>query len=98
MTELSSLLADLTCADDQRAEAAAQELPGYGEAAFTALQGLLHSGHADTRWWAVRALADLDARERLEEVDRLRSDPDESVRRAAEETASQFRAKPRGEQ
>ena len=58
MTDLSSLLADLTCADDERAEAAAQELPGHGEAAFTALQGLLHSEHADTRWWAVRALGE----------------------------------------
>ncbi len=58
MAGLAALLADLTCGDDQRAEAAASHLPEYGEAAFAALQELSRSGHADTRWWAVRALAE----------------------------------------
>jgi HEAT repeat protein len=57
MADLSALLADLVCGQDERAEAAALGLPGYGKTAFTALQGMLRSGHADTRWWAVRALA-----------------------------------------
>lgn len=58
MSDLPFLLAELTSGDDERAEAAAPGLSRYGEAAFVALQGLLHSEHADTRWWAVRALAE----------------------------------------
>jgi HEAT repeat protein len=58
MDNLSSLLADLSCGNDERAEAAALGLPEHGEAAFVALQELLRSGHIDTRWWAVRALAE----------------------------------------
>src|SRR5690348_2885262 len=58
VTGLSSLLADLVSGNDERAEAAALALPEYGETAFTALQGLLFSKQPDTRWWAVRALAE----------------------------------------
>jgi HEAT repeat protein len=57
MPVLASLLADLTCGDDECAEAAASLLPEWGEPAFVALRDLSHSKYEDTRWWAVRALA-----------------------------------------
>jgi len=57
MPGLASLLAELTCGDDESAEAAAGLLPEYGAAAFVALQDLRLSRRTDTRWWAVRALA-----------------------------------------
>ena len=57
MPGLVSLLADLTCGDDECAETAASLLPGFGPAAFAALCELAHTQAADTRWWAVRALA-----------------------------------------
>jgi len=57
MTELSDLLAALTSGDDERAEIAAIGLPVYGETAFTALQSLFRAENVDTRWWAIRAMA-----------------------------------------
>ncbi len=57
MPDLAVLLADLVCGDDARAESAALALPAYGETGLNGLQGLLHARQADTRWWAVRALA-----------------------------------------
>ncbi len=52
------LLPELTSGDDDRAEAAAVELAGFGSVAFPALRGLLASPEEDTRWWALRALAE----------------------------------------
>ena len=60
MPDLAALLAELTCGDDGRAEAAALALPAYGEQALAALRPLLRASQADTRWWAVRALAQFD--------------------------------------
>ena len=57
MTELESLCADLVSGDDTRAEAAAVRLPRLGLVANDALRSLLKAQEADTRWWAVRALA-----------------------------------------
>src|SRR5258706_1652972 len=55
MAELASLLAELTCGNDERVEEAVSRLPECGQVAFVALQELVRSRHADTRWWAVRA-------------------------------------------
>jgi HEAT repeat protein len=57
MSELESLLVDLTSGDDARAEAAAGHLPVLGDAAFRYLVPLLRAENSDVRWWAVRALA-----------------------------------------
>lgn len=62
---LNELLADLTCADDLRAEQAARQLPQQGQAALEALQKLLQSGPEDSRWWAARALAEFPAAEEI---------------------------------
>lgn len=63
---LADLLSDLTnFTDDARAEQAARRLPQYGEAALNALQTLLKSEAEDTRWWAVRALAEFPPRQEI---------------------------------
>ena len=57
---LDALFADLTSGIDQQAEAA---LPGIAQArsaAIPGLQGLLVSDNPDVRWWALRALAEVD--------------------------------------
>ncbi|NWG33564.1 MAG: HEAT repeat domain-containing protein [Chloroflexi bacterium] len=57
MTTLQELLNDLASGDETRAENAAAALSGLGESAFPSLLDLTRSPDADTRWWAVRALA-----------------------------------------
>ncbi len=65
MTELETLLSELTCGDDLRAEAAAESLARLGAPALAPLTSLLHSGSVDERWWAVRALAGFPASEEV---------------------------------
>ncbi|MEW6028699.1 MAG: HEAT repeat domain-containing protein [Chloroflexota bacterium] len=63
MPALDDLLAELTSGDESRAEAAVPALAKLGAQAVVALARLLDSPDADSRWWAVRALAshpDLD--------------------------------------
>jgi HEAT repeat protein len=56
----ASLLNQLTSGDDQRAEAAALALADLGAEILPSLQSLLHNPDPETRWWATRALAELD--------------------------------------
>jgi HEAT repeat protein len=81
--DLSSLIADLASGDDLRAENARLVLASLGTAALPAVVDLIHSPHADHRWWAVRCLADLPhvRADRLL-VDAL-DDPSTLVRQAA---------------
>jgi HEAT repeat protein len=60
MPSLEYLLAELTCGDEMRAEAASVQFIEYGEAAVEALTGLYERGDSDTRWWAIRALTAFD--------------------------------------
>jgi len=57
VSNLDSLLADLTSGDETRAEEAVPELVALGEQAFPALRAQLKSADADQRWWALRTLA-----------------------------------------
>jgi HEAT repeat protein len=54
------VIRDLTSGDDERAEAAARQVAAFAPQIFLDLQGLLSSPQADSRWWAVRALAEID--------------------------------------
>lgn len=55
--EMQNLLAELTSGDDTRAENSISALTQLGRAVIPALLDLTHAKEADTRWWAVRALA-----------------------------------------
>jgi HEAT repeat protein len=54
--DLRSLLAELICGDDERAERAAIQLADH-EDAVPALVSLAESESIDARWWAARTLA-----------------------------------------
>ena len=58
--DAASLLIQLTSGDDQRAEAAALALADLGEKILPTLRSLLLSPNPEVRWWATRALAELD--------------------------------------
>ncbi len=54
---MQNLLAELTSGDDTRAENSISALTQLGMAVIPAVLDLTHAEEADTRWWAVRALA-----------------------------------------
>jgi HEAT repeat protein len=76
------LLADLTSDDEARAEAAACELAAAGEAAFVALEPMLHSANTDHRWWAVRTLGQMQS-PRVDWLIQAVADASSDVRAAA---------------
>jgi HEAT repeat protein len=57
VSALQSLLNDLTSGDEGRAEDAVPLLIELGEDAIPALLDLTHSSNVDSRWWALRTLA-----------------------------------------
>ena len=54
---MKDLFAELTSGDDERAEHAIPAIVDAGAAAIPTLLELTRSENADSRWWAVRALA-----------------------------------------
>ncbi len=81
MQELSELLTQLSCGEDEQAEQALSHLPAWGPEAVDALQDRLARPEAEVRWWAVRALAEITADERVPGMlVRALADPDTSVR------------------
>jgi HEAT repeat protein len=62
---MEELIADLVGPDESAAEAAVSLLAQEGQAAKSALIGLLESPDPDRRWWAVRALAAMQDPETL---------------------------------
>ena len=58
MSQLQNLLDALKSGDEIRAERAAVELIKLGEDAIPALLDLTNSSDVDTRWWALRTLAE----------------------------------------
>ena len=57
MNELQNLLNDLTSGDEARAETSASSLIKFGADAIPALLDLTNSSNSDSRWWALRTLA-----------------------------------------
>jgi HEAT repeat protein len=57
INKMKDLLAELTSGDDERAEKSIPALTALGRAVIPALLDLTRAEEADTRWWAVRALA-----------------------------------------
>jgi len=57
VNELQNLLNDLTSGDEARAETSASSLIKFGADAIPALLDLTNSSNSDSRWWALRTLA-----------------------------------------
>ncbi len=57
MTTLEKLLTDLASGDEERAESAVAPLVELGQDAIPALLNLTRSPDTDSRWWALRTLA-----------------------------------------
>ena len=79
----ATLLNQLTSGDDQRAEAAALALADFGVKILPSLQGLLHSPDPEVRWWATRALAELDTPQVAPLLIKSLQDGDITVRQCA---------------
>ena len=78
-----ALISELSSGDDERAEAAAKALASLGAEALPALGELLAADDEDTRWWAVRALAGIQAEGAGALLVRSLGDPSTAVRQAA---------------
>jgi HEAT repeat protein len=74
------LLDELSCGDDERAEAALAHLAAWGPDAVKPLRERLSNHETDVRWWAVRALAEVQDPRVPELLTRALSDPDKAVR------------------
>lgn len=83
MNALQDLLSDLTSGDEARAESAVAALMELGESVIPSLLELTRSPDADTRWWAVRALAQSPHGRTEHLIPFLTEDPAPEVRQCA---------------
>ena len=83
MDDISSLVEKFSSGDDAQAEAAACAFAGRGPGALPALRELLENKNADIRWWATRALAEIDDPEVASLLKTMLHDPDPTVRYCA---------------
>lgn len=83
MAALDELLEDLTSGDEERAEGAVQPLTELGEQAIPSLLDLTRSPDVDSRWWAIRALAQSPLCQTEWLVPFLENDPAPEVRQCA---------------
>ncbi len=80
MKGLMEVLDDLSCGEDDRAEAALPHLAAWGPQVFEVLQHRLNSPDPDTRWWAVRGLAEVQDERVPHLLVKALADPDMGVR------------------
>ncbi len=83
VSELDSLIRELTSDDDERAARALEQLPQHGQAASEMLLELLNSERADDRWWAVAGLGSIGGEGALPSLLVALHDPDPDVRQCA---------------
>lgn len=83
MSDLDSLLSDLTSGDDDLAEKAALAIQGFGQNAVTKLSQLITDPDPDIRWWAVRALAEFHEGNTTELIIIALGDDDQYVKQCA---------------
>jgi HEAT repeat protein len=81
--DLAITVQELLSGDERRAESAATSLPAFGRSALQALLTLAASPQADSRWWAVRALAGFTEADAQACLIRCLEDMDPSVRQCA---------------
>lgn len=79
-TDKAALIAEFTSGSDTRAEAAALELAAEGAKSLPLLKELTAEANPDTRWWATRALAEIDDPEVPALLLQALIDPDPAVR------------------
>jgi HEAT repeat protein len=80
MEELSLLLTQLSCGEDEQAEQALSHLAAWGAEALTPLKDRLNHPEAEVRWWAVRALAEVQDERVPGLLVQALADPDQGVR------------------
>lgn len=83
MSALDELLEDLTSGDEERAEGAVRPLTELGEEAIPSLLDLTRAPDVDSRWWAIRALAQSPLCRTEWLVPFLENDPAPEVRQCA---------------
>jgi HEAT repeat protein len=81
--DLQSQLEDLLSGDEARAEKAVVALIELGQDAIPALMDLSHSSDVDSRWWAIRTLAQSPLAQTEWLIPFLLSDPAPEVRQCA---------------
>jgi HEAT repeat protein len=80
MESYTDILDELSCGDDERAEAALSHLAVWGPEVVEPLQERLSNPRAEVRWWAVRGLAEIEDERVPALLVSALSDPDKSVR------------------
>ena len=80
---LQALLQELTSGNDLSAESAAESISQYGQQAVDELAILLQSDQPDSRWWAVRALAEFSSQEAAALLTQALNDAEAEVQRCA---------------
>ena len=83
MNDLQYLLEDLLSGDESRAEAAVAALVELGQDAIPALMDLTHTPDLDSRWWAIRTLAQSPLAQTEWLIPFLLNDPAPEVRQCA---------------
>ena len=74
------VLDELSCGEDQRAEAALPHLAAWGSETLEVLQERLFNPEPEVRWWAVRGLAEVQDERVSELLVKALADPDMGVR------------------
>ncbi len=80
MESYADILNELSCGDDERAQAALSHLAVWGPEVVEPLRERLSNMEAEVRWWAVRGLAEIDDERVPALLVSSLSDPDKSVR------------------
>jgi HEAT repeat protein len=83
MTDAGSLVGDLLSDDDVRAETAVQALARLGPQALDLLAPILGAPEAESRWWAVRAAAEIPGVRSAQLLVAALEDREASIRQAA---------------
>lgn len=83
MSDLESLLNELACGRDERAEQAASALAALGEQALPGLLALAQDLDDDTRWWALRSLAEIESPGAAQQLAAALDDPNPEIRQCA---------------
>jgi HEAT repeat protein len=83
VSELETLISELSSEDHARAARALSQIPRHGESALEFLLNLLASSEPDQRWWAVVALSSIDDPRANKALIESLSDEDATVRQCA---------------